>query len=85
MSRVKSALSGSFLAQPMARRFGVGQTAAGLVISAFAFMRLVFGPAAGALVNRLGERTIMSTGIGIVAPPALTIIAVRVRVGASIG
>jgi DHA1 family multidrug resistance protein-like MFS transporter len=54
-----------------ARRFGVGQTAAGLVISAFAFMRLVFGPAAGALVNRLGERLIMSTGVGIVAVSSL--------------
>jgi MFS family permease len=54
-----------------ARRFGVGQTAAGLVISAFAFMRLVFGPAAGALVNRLGERLIMSSGIGIVAVSSL--------------
>jgi len=54
-----------------ARRFGVGQTAAGLVISAFALMRLAFGPGAGALVNRLGERLVMSTGIGIVAVSSL--------------
>jgi MFS family permease len=54
-----------------ARRFGVGQTAAGLVISAFAFMRLAFGPAAGAIVNRLGERLVMATGIGIVAVSSL--------------
>ncbi|HUR75220.1 MAG TPA: MFS transporter [Sporichthya sp.] len=50
-----------------ARHFGVGETAAGLVISAFAFMRLCFSPAGGALVNRFGERVIMATGIGIVA------------------
>ncbi|HEX3827146.1 MAG TPA: MFS transporter [Sporichthyaceae bacterium] len=54
-----------------ARRFGVGQTAAGLVISAFAFMRLAFGPAAGAIVNRLGERLVMATGVGIVAVSSL--------------
>ncbi|MDX6299766.1 MAG: transporter, family, multidrug resistance protein [Nocardioidaceae bacterium] len=50
-----------------ARHFGVGETAAGFVISAFAFMRLCFSPAGGALVNRFGERVIMATGIGIVA------------------
>lgn len=54
-----------------AREFGVGQTAAGLVISAFAFMRLVFGPGGGALVNRFGERVVMATGIGIVAVSSL--------------
>jgi MFS family permease len=54
-----------------AREFGVGQTAAGLVISAFAFMRLCFSPAGGWLVNRFGERLIMATGIGIVALSSL--------------
>lgn len=54
-----------------AREFGVGQTAAGLVISAFAFMRLVFGPGGGWLVNRFGERAVMATGIGIVAISSL--------------
>ncbi|GAA0636477.1 MFS transporter [Sporichthya brevicatena] len=54
-----------------AREFGVGETAAGLVISAFAFMRLCFSPAGGALVNRFGERVIMATGIGIVAVSSL--------------
>lgn len=54
-----------------AREFGVGQTAAGLVISAFAFMRLVFGPGGGWLVNRFGERVVMATGIGIVAVSSL--------------
>ncbi len=54
-----------------AKEFGVGETAAGLVISAFAFMRLCFSPAGGALVNKFGERVIMATGIGIVAVSSL--------------
>src|SRR3954454_19182466 len=54
-----------------ARKFGVGQTAAGLVLSAFAFMRLLFGPAGGVLVNKFGERRCMATGIGIVAVSSL--------------
>lgn len=54
-----------------ARRFGVGHTAAGAVVSAFAFTRLVFGPAGGWLVNRLGERLVLATGLGIVAVSSL--------------
>jgi DHA1 family multidrug resistance protein-like MFS transporter len=54
-----------------AREFGVGQTAAALVISAFAFMRLVFGPGGGWLVNRFGERIVMASGLGIVAVSSL--------------
>jgi MFS family permease len=54
-----------------AREFGVGPTAAGAVISAFAFMRLIMAPAAGPLVNRLGERVLLATGIGIVAVSSL--------------
>lgn len=50
-----------------ARHFGVGRTAAGAVISAFAFMRLVSALGSGRLVNRFGERLVMATGIGIVA------------------
>lgn len=50
-----------------ARDFGVGRTAAGAVISAFAFMRLVSALASGRLVNRIGERVVLATGIGIVA------------------
>ena len=50
-----------------AREFGVGRTAAGAVISAFAFMRLVSALGSGRLVNRLGERLVLATGIGIVA------------------
>jgi MFS family permease len=50
-----------------AKQFGVSNTAAGAVISAFAFMRLVSALASGRLVNRLGERVVLATGIGIVA------------------
>jgi MFS family permease len=54
-----------------AREFGVGRTAAAAVVSAFAFMRLVSGPGGGWLVNRLGERVVLATGIGIVAVSSL--------------
>ena len=50
-----------------AREFGVGRTAAGAVISAFAFMRLVSALGSGRLVNRLGERIVLAAGIAIVA------------------
>lgn len=50
-----------------AREFGVGRAAAGAVISAFAFMRLVSALGSGRLVNRLGERLVLAIGIGIVA------------------
>jgi MFS family permease len=50
-----------------ARSFGVSRTAAGAVISAFALMRLVSALGCGRLVNRLGERVVLGTGITIVA------------------
>jgi MFS family permease len=50
-----------------AREFGVGRTAAGAVISAFALMRFVSALAGGQLVDRLGERLVLAAGIGIVA------------------
>src|ERR1700729_3787640 len=50
-----------------ARDFGVGRAAAGAVISAFAVMRIGFALPAGRLVDRLGERLVLATGIGIVA------------------
>jgi len=50
-----------------AREFGVGETAAGLVISLFAGMRFVSALAGGFLVERFGERVILSSGILIVA------------------
>lgn len=50
-----------------ARNFGVGKAAAGLVLSVFAILRIAFAFPAGRLVDRLGERIVMATGIGIVA------------------
>ena len=46
---------------------GVGATAAGAVVSAFALMRLVSGLAAGRLVDRVGERVALQAGLGVVA------------------
>lgn len=54
-----------------ARSFDVGVAAASLVVSAFAFFRLVFAPAGGALVTRLGERPIYLTGLLVVAASSL--------------
>ena len=54
-----------------ARQFGVGKTAAGAVISAFALMRLVTAPFVGRLVNAFGERVLLATGIGVVAVSSL--------------
>ncbi len=50
-----------------AKRFGVGETAAAAVISAFAFMRFVSALGSGRLVDRVGERVMLVAGIGIVA------------------
>lgn len=46
-----------------ARSFDVSITAVSVLISAFAFMRLVFAPASGRLVSRLGERPVYLSGI----------------------
>ena len=50
-----------------ARSFDVGVAAASVIVSAFAFFRLVFAPAGGALVGRLGERPVYLTGLLVVA------------------
>ena len=50
-----------------AQSFGVGATASSVVVSAFAFFRLVFAPGGGRLVARLGERPVYLTGLVIVA------------------
>ena len=53
--------------QSSPRTFGVSNLAASSVISVFALMRFVSAFAGGRLVNRLGERIVLATGIGIVA------------------
>jgi MFS family permease len=54
-----------------ALQFGVGPTAAGAVVSAFALMRLVSGLGGGRLVDRVGERVALLTGLAIVAVSSL--------------
>ena len=54
-----------------ALQFGVGTTAAGAVVSAFALMRLLSGLAAGRLVDRVGERAALLAGLGVVAVSSL--------------
>ncbi|WP_235737652.1 MFS transporter [Nocardioides alcanivorans] len=54
-----------------ARSFDVGVAAASVVVSAFAFFRLLFAPAGGALVARLGERPVYLSGLLIVAASSL--------------
>ena len=50
-----------------ARSFGVGTTAVGLAVSAFAFFRFVSAFSGGSLVERFGERTVLAAGLFIVA------------------
>nr|WP_204331270.1 MFS transporter [Geodermatophilus sabuli] len=50
-----------------ARSFGVGTTAVGLAVSAFAFFRFVSAFSGGSLVERLGERTVLAAGLVTVA------------------
>jgi len=54
-----------------ALQFGVGTTAAGAVVSAFALMRLVSGLAGGRFVDRVGERAALLAGLGVVAVSSL--------------
>jgi len=50
-----------------AASFDVGVAAASVIVSVFAFARLVFAPVGGALVGRWGERRVYLTGLLIVA------------------
>lgn len=50
-----------------AASFDVGIQAAAAIVSVFALMRLVFAPGAGALIGRLGERSVYLAGLIIVA------------------
>jgi MFS transporter, DHA1 family, multidrug resistance protein len=54
-----------------AKDFGVSNFAAGAVISVFALVRFVSAPVAGQFVNRIGERLVLATGIGIVGVSSL--------------
>lgn len=50
-----------------AQSFNVGATASSIVVSVFAFFRLVFAPGGGKLIARLGERPVYLLGLIIVA------------------
>ncbi|MGE3539500.1 MAG: MFS transporter [Candidatus Tectimicrobiota bacterium] len=50
-----------------ARSFGVSALAASAVVSVFALMRLLSATPGGWLLNRVGERTVLWIGLGIVA------------------
>ena len=50
-----------------ARTFGVSAMAASSVISVFALVRFISSPAAGAMVNRFSERSVLATGLIIVS------------------
>jgi MFS family permease len=50
-----------------ARSYGVGTTAVGFAISAFAFFRFVSAFGSGSLVERIGERAVLATGLVVVA------------------
>lgn len=50
-----------------ASTFGVSAFMAAAVISAFAFTRLIAAPPAGFLVNKIGERRVLTTGLLIVS------------------
>ncbi|HET8600192.1 MAG TPA: MFS transporter [Segeticoccus sp.] len=54
-----------------AQEFGVSATAAGAVVSAFALMRFVTGPAAGWVVDRIGVRTSLLIGLVVVGLSSL--------------
>lgn len=50
-----------------ARTFGVSNFLVAMVVSAFALLRLLFAPAAGHLLTRLAERSLLVAGVWIVA------------------
>lgn len=54
-----------------AKGFGVTAFLAAAVVSVFALVRLISAPIAGRLVNRVGERVVLSSGLMIVAVSSL--------------
>jgi len=58
-----------------AQSFGVGYDAVGLLVASFALTRLAFDLVAGPLVDRYGERTMLTVGMGFLA--ATTVLLAR--------
>ncbi len=57
--------------------FDVGAAAASIIVSIFAFARLIFAPVAGVLTAKLGEPKIYVTGVSLVAVSTLLCAAVQ--------
>lgn len=60
-----------------AASFDLGVTAASVVVSSFALFRLLFAPAGGRLVDRLGERRVYVVGLLIVAASTYAVAAAQ--------
>ena len=60
-----------------AASFDLGVTAASIVVSSFAFFRLVFAPAGGRLIDTLGERRVYVAGLPIVAASTYAVAAAQ--------
>lgn len=60
-----------------AHSFDLGVTATTIVVSSFAFFRLITAPAGGRLVNRFGERPIYVTGLLIVSASTFAVAAAQ--------
>lgn len=60
-----------------AASFDLGVTAASIVVSSFALFRLLFAPAGGRLVDRLGERRVYVVGLLIVAASTYAVAAAQ--------
>ena len=60
-----------------AASFDLGVTAASIVVSSFAFFRLVFAPAGGRLIDTLGERRVYVAGLLIVAASTYAVAAAQ--------
>ncbi|GAA2639664.1 MFS transporter [Streptomyces vastus] len=55
----------------LSKHFGLDAAAAGLIVSSFSLVRLIFGPLGGGLADRMGERCTLIVGLVVVALSSL--------------